>query len=100
MTGNCLVRFGGGVKHLKNNGDCFSFVNSTQFVLKISSNVHNMQTGYIFHSTLIILIGVTLFLSLREVWCVFEFFIDYRFFILMIMLSLFLFNSVDNKNKF
>lgn len=75
-------------------------MNSTQFVLKISSNVHNMQTGYIFHSTLMILIGVTLFLSLREVWCVFEFFIDYRFFILMIMLSLFLFNSVDNKNKF
>lgn len=86
--GNCLVRFGGGL------------VNSTQFVLKVSSNLHKMQTGFIFHSTLVILIGVTLFLSLREVWCIYEFYIDYRFFIIVILLSLFLLNFIDNKNKF
>lgn len=75
-------------------------MNSTQFVLKVSSNLHKMQTGYVFHSTLVILIGVILFLSLREVWCIYEFFIDYRFFIIMIMLSLFLLNFFGNKNKF
>ena len=36
-------------------------------VLKISYNLHKMQTGYIFHSTLAILIGSALFFSLREV---------------------------------
>jgi hypothetical protein len=73
---------------------------STQFVLRISSNLHKMQTGYIFHSTLIILIGATLFFSLREVWFVYEFLIDYRFFIIMFLLSLFLLNFIDNKNQF
>jgi NADH:ubiquinone oxidoreductase subunit 5 (subunit L)/multisubunit Na+/H+ antiporter MnhA subunit len=66
--------------------------------LKVSSNLHKMQTGYIFHYALIILVGAALFFGLREVWVTFEFFIDYRLFILMIMLSFFIVNYVENKN--
>jgi NADH-ubiquinone oxidoreductase chain 5 len=66
--------------------------------LKIGSNIHKMQTGYIFHYTLIILIGATLFLGLREVWLIFEFFMDYRLFIIIFMLSFFVVNYVENNN--
>jgi hypothetical protein len=66
--------------------------------LKIGSNIHKMQTGSIFHYTLIILIGVTLFFGLREVWLVFEFFMDYRLFILIFVLSFFIVNHVKNNN--
>ena len=66
--------------------------------LKIGSNIHKMQTGYIFHYTLIILIGAILFLGLREVWLIFEFFIDYRLFIIIFMLSFFIVNYVENNN--
>ena len=72
----------------------------SSIVFKVSSNLHKMQTGFIFHSTLVVLTGATLFLSLREVWCVYKFFIDYRFFILVVLLSLFLLHFIDNKNKF
>ena len=67
-------------------------------VLKVSSNLHKMQSGYIFHSTLVILIGATLFFSLREVWFIYEFLIDYRFFIIMTVISSFLLNFTGNKN--
>ena len=66
--------------------------------LKIGSNIHKMQTGYIFHYTLVILIGATLFFGLREVWLVFEFFIDYRLFIIIFMLSFFMVHPVENKS--
>ena len=66
--------------------------------LKIASNTHKMQTGYIFHYTLILLIGATLFLGLREVWLIFEFFTDYRLFILTFMLSFFIVNYVESNN--
>ena len=36
--------------------------------LNIGSNTYKMQSGDIYHYTLIILIGITLFFGLREVW--------------------------------
>jgi hypothetical protein len=43
-------------------------------------------------------IGATLFFGLREIWLVFEFFMDYRLFIMVFMLSFFIVNYVENKN--
>lgn len=72
----------------------------SSFVLRISSSLHKMQTGYIFHLTLIILIGAVLFFSLWEIWLICKFLVDYRFFIVIAMLSFFLLNFVKNKNYF
>jgi hypothetical protein len=66
--------------------------------LKISSNLHKIQTGYIFHYTLIIMIGATLFFGLRELWLIFEFVIDYRFFIIICITLYFFVDYVENKN--
>jgi hypothetical protein len=45
-----------------------------------------------------LLVGATLLFGLREVWLVFEFFMDYRLFIIVFVLSFFIVNYVENKN--
>jgi NADH-ubiquinone oxidoreductase chain 5 len=40
----------------------------------VGSSLHNMQTGYIYHYTLSILIGSTLLFGLRQLWLIFGFF--------------------------
>ena len=64
--------------------------------LKIGSNLHKMQTGNLYHYTLIILIGATFLFGVRQFWVVLGFSIDYRLFILIFILLFFLLN---NKNK-
>jgi len=54
--------------------------------LKIGSNLHKMQTGFIYHYTLIILIGATIIFSIRYFWLIFGFFVDYRLFVLIFVL--------------
>jgi hypothetical protein len=58
-----------------------------------------MQTGYIYHYTLSILIGSTLLFGLRQLWLIFDFFIDYRIFILIILLLFFIINIKNEKNN-
>jgi NADH:ubiquinone oxidoreductase subunit 5 (subunit L)/multisubunit Na+/H+ antiporter MnhA subunit len=65
--------------------------------LKVGSNLHKMQTGFIYHYTLIILIGATLIFSIRQFWLIFGFFVDYRCFILIFILLFFVVNSVEKK---
>ena len=61
--------------------------------------MHKMQTSYIYHYTLIILVGITLFFGLREVWLLFEFFIDYRLFIIIFILSFFIMNDIKTSTS-
>lgn len=66
--------------------------------LKVGSSMHKIQTGYIYHYTLFILIGATLFFGLREIWLFFEFFIDYRLFVILFTLIFFIINFLEFKN--
>lgn len=62
--------------------------------LKIGSNLHKMQSGFIYHYTLLILIGITLLFGSRQLWVMSDhYFIDYRLFILIFILFFFLINS-------
>ena len=65
--------------------------------LKIGTNFHKTQTGYLYHYTLLILIGVTFLIGLRQLWFIFDFFIDYRLIILIFVLIFFLTNDVLKK---
>ena len=65
--------------------------------LKISSNLHKMQSGFIYHYTLLILLGATLIFSLRQFWLIFGFFMDYRLFILIFILFFFFINLDEKK---
>nr|UDP55425.1 NADH dehydrogenase subunit 5 [Schizostauron trachyderma] len=66
--------------------------------LKIGSNLHRLQTGFIYHYTLIILIGITLLFGLRQIWLLLDFFIDLRLFILIFVLIFFTATSLKKPN--
>jgi NADH-ubiquinone oxidoreductase chain 5 len=65
--------------------------------LKIGKNLHKMQTGFIYHYTLLILLGATLIFSIRQFWLIFGFFVDYRLFILIFILFFFIVNLNEKK---
>jgi NADH-ubiquinone oxidoreductase chain 5 len=65
-------------------------------ITKIGLNLNKLQTGYIYHYTSIILIFFGLFFCLREMWSIFEFFLDYRLFIVIIVLNFFIINKWSN----
>ena len=65
--------------------------------LKIGTNLHKMQTGFIYHYTLLILLGATLIFSIRQFWLIFGFFVDYRLFILIFILFFFIVNLNEQK---
>jgi NADH-ubiquinone oxidoreductase chain 5 len=63
--------------------------------LKVGSSLHKMQTGYIYHYTLFILIGVTLLFGVRQLWVLSGYFVDYRLLALVFVLLFFLVNSEE-----
>ena len=58
-------------------------------VLKQSYLISNIQTNYLYHITLSILIGSTILLGLRPFWILFDLF-DYRIFLIFLITPLFL----------
>jgi NADH-ubiquinone oxidoreductase chain 5 len=69
----------------------------SMLALKVGSSLHKMQTGYIYHYTLVILIGTTFLFGLRQVWLLFGFFLDYRLFIIALILAFFVVNSSNDQ---
>ena len=65
--------------------------------LKVASQLHRSQTGSLYHYTLTILTTITLLLCLKQVWTIFEYTIDYRAFIL-ILISIVFKISLDSNN--
>ena len=52
--------------------------------------VSKLQTNYLYHATLLILIGSTLLLGMRQFWLVFGCFVDFRLFILFFVSGFYL----------
>jgi NADH-ubiquinone oxidoreductase chain 5 len=69
----------------------------TIFFSKLSSNIHKMQSGYLYHFTFSILISMTILLGLREIWLLCDCLIDYRIFVLFFIVFLFLVNLKEDK---
>ncbi len=66
--------------------------------LRIGSNLHNMQTGFIYHYTLLVLVGATLIFSIRQLLLVLGLFLDARLFVLIFLLCFFITNNTIEKN--
>jgi NADH-ubiquinone oxidoreductase chain 5 len=67
--------------------------------LNIASNLHKMQTGYLYHYTFVILIGAASLLGLRQVWLLFGFFFDYRLLIVLFVLFFFLMSFKEDQKS-
>lgn len=75
----------------------------SNLALRIGSNVHKMQTGFIYHYTLLILIGVTGLFGFRQIWLFYDsnvdFFIDFNIFFLLFILLFSIASYSQNKNN-
>jgi len=65
--------------------------------LKVGSSVHKMQTGFIYHYTLTILMGFTFFLGILYLWEFLGFILDYRLFVLIFVQMFFIVNLLQTK---
>nr|YP_010377317.1 NADH dehydrogenase subunit 5 [Helicotheca tamesis]QYB23004.1 NADH dehydrogenase subunit 5 [Helicotheca tamesis] len=70
-------------------------------ITKKASSLNNLQSGYIYHYTFLMLIGTTLLLGMRQFWLVVGEYTDYRIFIIFIISSMFYLvqQIINNKNK-
>ncbi len=64
--------------------------------LKTANQLHKAQTGSLYHYTLIILTTISLILCLRQFWLMFEYNLDYRNLILIIVALFFMSTSKNN----
>ena len=55
-----------------------------------ASFINKLQTNYLYHSTLLILIGTTLLVGARQFWLFFGIFLDFRIFIIFFILCFYL----------
>jgi NADH-ubiquinone oxidoreductase chain 5 len=100
--GQFFFRFGYSVSYKFIDRGIFEVLGPTglsSLSLNAASNLHKMQSGYLYHYTLVILIGAMAFLEFRQVWLFFGFFFDYRLLILMFVLFFFLINFKENKSS-
>ena len=66
----------------------------SQLAMNVGSSLHKLQTGRIYHYTLTILIGLTAFLCIWELWNIFGYNVDYRLFFLILFLMFFMVNHI------
>jgi NADH-ubiquinone oxidoreductase chain 5 len=71
---------------------------ASNLMLIIAHNIYKTQTGNIYHYLVFILISVSVLVSFRELWLIFDFFIDYRLFILNFVLLFFLLAHIHKTN--
>jgi hypothetical protein len=51
---------------------------------KTSSNLNNIETGYLYHYTFVLLVGSTLLLGVKQFWLIFNASADYRIVIIFV----------------
>ena len=91
--GQFFFKFGYSISYKFVDRGIFEILGPTglsMLVLKIGSSLHKMQTGFIYHYTFIILIGITLLFGFYQIWLIFGFFLDFRIFILIFILTFFI----------
>ena len=65
--------------------------------LKIGTKLHKLHTGFIYHYTFLILIGITVLFGLRYTWLIFDLFIDFKIFVLVFVLMFFYYSKQETK---
>ena len=62
-------------------------------IVKNSKIISNLQSGFIYHYTFLILVFSTLLLSLRQFWMLLGFIIDIKYFYIIFISFFFLLNK-------
>ena len=78
--------------------EIFGPMGLSSIITKKASYISRLQTGYLYHYTFLILIGLTIILGLRQFWVLANNFVDFKIFILFFVLNFFLLNEKIFKN--
>jgi NADH-ubiquinone oxidoreductase chain 5 len=76
--------------------EIFGPMGLSRVILKTSATISSLRTGYLYHITLIMLIGCTLLLGFRQFWVISGDLFDFRIFLVLFISSFLL---VSNKIK-
>ena len=76
--------------------EIFGPMGLSRSILNKSIFISNLQTGYLYHITLIMLIGSTFLLGFRQFWIILGDLFDFRLFIIIFLLTFFL---IQGKQK-
>ena len=76
--------------------EIFGPMGLSRSILNKSIFISNLQTGYLYHITLIMLIGSTFLLGFRQFWVILGDLFDFRLFIIIFLLTFFL---IQGKQK-
>jgi NADH-ubiquinone oxidoreductase chain 5 len=94
--GQFFFKFGYSMSYKSIDRGAFEIIGPTglsSVSLKIAHQLHKAQTGSLYHYTLTMLTVIAAVLCLKHLWVFFEYTLDYRVFILMIVTLFFIANS-------
>jgi NADH-ubiquinone oxidoreductase chain 5 len=94
--GQFFFKFGYSMSYKSIDRGAFEIIGPTglsSVSLKIAHQLHKAQTGSLYHYTLTMLTVIAAVLCLKHLWVFFEYTLDYRVFILMIVTLFFITNS-------
>ena len=94
--GQFFFKFGYSMSYKNIDRGIFEIVGPTglsSVALKTAHQLHKAQTGSLYHYTLMILTTIALILCLRELWVIFDYALDYRGLILIVVTAIFLTKS-------
>jgi NADH-ubiquinone oxidoreductase chain 5 len=96
LVGQFFFKFGYSTSYKFVDRGIFEILGPTglsTLALKIGSSLHKLQTGYLYHYTLLLLIGVTLLFGLIQILQISGVKLDYRLVVLLIMVTFFITNN-------
>ena len=96
LFGQFFFKFGYTMSYKAIDRGTFEIIGPTglSFVaLNIANKLHKAQTGSLYHYTLLIVTTLALILSLRQVWLIFDYSIDYRGLVLIFITLFFVLSS-------
>ncbi len=94
--GQFFFKFGYSMSYKNIDRGIFEIVGPTglsSVALKTAHQLHKAQTGSLYHYTLMILTTIALILCLRELWVIFDYTLDYRGLILVVVTTIFMIKS-------
>ena len=94
-TGQFFFKFGYSISYKFVDRGIFEVLGPSgisSVVLQVASNLHKLQSGYLYHYAFSILVGASLLFTIRGLWLFFGYYIDYRIFILFFVILFFLSN--------
>lgn len=73
--------------------EIFGPMGLSSIITKKGFSISKLQTGYLYHYTLLMLTGLTLILSVRQFWVLIGFYTDFKIFLLFLFLGFFLYTK-------